>query len=358
MMLLNRKKRLKYLGFNDIVFMVLGILLLSIVTDYIFENSFARYPFPRAVVSWSVSLVFAFLDWTIIRRIMIALRKKYPQLKDDKKRLFLLFLTIIGVVIGIDTLGGLVISLIFDTPFYYPNRFQVQLPIILISTMTMAIYEAIYYNVRLKKSILQQEQSKQAIVQAELDALSNRAQPHFFFNSLNTLRDIIDYNSKEDAKLFVDKLSDVYRFILKVGKEHSIPIKEEVDFAKAYIHVQSERFGDNLVVQWDLSIQTRQRYCMPTSLQLLIENAIKHNIISKSKPLLIKIFEARDKIIVENQLQPKSSKIPSTQIGLKNLKARYALMTKVPVIIENNEYHFRVSLPLLNQEKKYENTDY
>lgn len=356
-MLLNKERRLRYLGFNDLGFMILGILLLSFVTDYLFENSFARYPFPQAVQSWSVSLIFAFCDWTIIRSVMIVLRKKYPQFKEDAKRLTLLFLTVIVVVISVDTLGGLLISLIFDAPFNYPNRFKVQLPIIIISTMTMAIYEAIYYNIRLKKSILQEEHSKQAIVQAQLDALSNRAQPHFFFNSLNTLRDIIDHNSKDDAKLFVDQLSDVYRYILKSGKENTIPLKEEMEFAKAYIHVQSERFGENLEVQWNIQPSTLHHFCIPTSLQLLIENAIKHNIISKSKHLVIRVFNIGNSIVVENPIQPKSSKIPSTQLGLKNLKERYSLLTNEPVTIENIGSHFRVSLPLLHQEKiDYEDT--
>ena len=347
-MLFNKEKRIKYLGFNDIGFMVLGIFILSFVTDYIFENSFARYPFPQAVLSWSVSLIFATFDWTIIRTVVIILRKKYPHLKDDVKRMALLVLTIVVVVIGIDTLGGVIISALNDVPFYYPNRFQVQLPIILVSTMTIAIYEAIYYNIRLKKSIREEEQSKQAIVQAQLDALNNRAQPHFFFNSLNTLRDIIDFNSKEDAKLFVDKLSDVYRFILQEGRENKITVKEEVEFAKAYLHIQSERFGENLKVDWNLSLASLQRHCIPTSLQLLIENAIKHNVIAKSKHLLIRIYEEDTSIIVENALQPKSSKIPSTGLGLKNLKDRYALLSKKPVIIENDEVHFRVKLPFLN----------
>ena len=347
-MIFNKERRLKYLGFNDLGFMALGIFILSLVTDYIFENSFGKYPFQKAVISCSVSLIFAFCDWTIIRLIMVELRKKFSDLRDDPKRHVLLFITVVVVVITVDTLGGLIISSIFDAPFNYPNRFRVQLPIIIISTMTMAIYEAIFYNVRLKKFILQEEHTKQAIVQAQLDALSNRAQPHFFFNSLNTLRDIIDHNSKEDAALFVDKLSDVYRFILKSGKENKIGVKEEVEFAKAYVHVQSERFGDNLKVQWDLSPSTLQQYCVPTSLQLLIENAIKHNVISKSNHLNIMVYEKDGNMVVENRIQPKSSRIPSTQLGLKNLKARYALLSDNEVIIENDGIHFRVYVPLLN----------
>ena len=352
-MLFNKERRIKYLGFNDIWFMVIGIVFLSFITDYLFENSFKRYPLPQALLSWSISLLFATCDWTIIRAVIIWLRKKYPGFQDDFKRIILLFAAIIVVVISIDALVGLSISILNDVAFYYPNRFsKVQLPIIIISTMTMAIYEAIYYNIRLQKSIRQEEQSKQAIVQAQLDALSNRSQPHFFFNSLNTLRDIIDHNSKEEAKLFVDQLSDVYRFILNKGKNNQIELKEEIAFAKAYVHIQSERFGENLKVEWNISKKVLHCGIIPTSIQLLIENAIKHNVVSKSQPLKIKVFEKGGDLVVENPLQPKSSKIPSTKLGLKNLKQRYALLTEQPLEIHAGQTIFRVSVPLLTKEKR------
>ncbi|MEO0571630.1 MAG: histidine kinase [Bacteroidota bacterium] len=350
-MLFNKERRIKYLGFNDIGFMVIGILFLSFLTDFIFVDSFRKYELPRALRTWSTALIFSACDWTIVRLIIIAFRKRYPDFKDDLKRIILLILATILVVIGIDAILGLIISALKGQEFYYPNRIRVQLPILIISVMTMAIYEAIYYNIRLQKSIRKEEQSKQAIVQAQLDALSNRSQPHFFFNSLNTLRDIIDHNSKEEAKLFVDKLSDVYRFILNTGKNNQIKLEEEIAFAKAYVHVQSERFGENLKVAWDIPKKSIQHGIIPTSLQLLIENAIKHNVVSKSLPLHIHIFEKDGDLIIENPLQPKSSKIPSTKLGLANLKQRYALLTQQPVKIYGDQTTFRVSLPLLNKEK-------
>ena len=155
--------------------------------------------------------------------------------------------------------------------------------------LTAAIYEAIYFYVRLKKSIREEEQSKQVLIQVELDGLRNQAQPHFFFNTLNTLRDIIDQNSKEDAKEFVDKLSDIYRYLLEAGNANLIPLKKELRFSKAYIYIQSERFGNNLKLNWDIPEAALDAMVVPMSLQLLLENAIKHNTISKSKPLLIQM---------------------------------------------------------------------
>src|SRR5690606_22411251 len=153
---------------------------------------------------------------------------------DDFKRLSLLFLAVVTNVILIDFLGTKLLWYIFYGNLHPSmNSLKVLVPIIIISTMTMAIYEAMYYYIRLKKSIREEEQSKQAIVQAQLDALRSQAQPHFFFNTLNTLRDIIDQNPKEDAKEFVDKLSDMYRFLLEAGNANLISLRDELKFSKA-----------------------------------------------------------------------------------------------------------------------------
>ncbi|MFD0862054.1 sensor histidine kinase [Sungkyunkwania multivorans] len=360
-MLFNKKKRIQYLGFDDKWFILIGIIVLSFVTDFLFNNSFARYPFQYAVINWSVSLFFTLCNWFVIRSIIILLRKRYPGLENDVKRTLLLLLSIICTVISIDFLGNNLLSYIFDKNYKPLSSSQVLLPVIIISTMTMAIYEAIYYNIRLKKSIREEEQAKQAIVQAQLDALRNQAQPHFLFNTLNTLRDIIDQNSKEEAKEFVNKISDVYRFILESGSVDLISLRNELRFARAYIHIQSERFGDNLKLHWSIPESSMERMIVPMSLQLLLENAIKHNIISKANPLIIGVSVADDHLIVTNDIRPKSTITSSTKLGLQNIERRYALIADSAIKIANDGERFVVSLPLLktNQQKKaYAGTDH
>lgn len=361
-MILNKEKRIKYLGFDDFWFSVIGIFILSVVTAYLFSNSTAVITPLEAVLSWLISLLFSTIDWVINRGIMIYLRRKYPAFKDDFKRIVLFFLSITCTVVLVDFIGGTLLSLIPGFSYNYPeSRVKVLLPIILITIMTMAIYEAIYYNIRLQKSIRQEERSKQAIVQAQLDVLRNQAQPHFFFNTLNTLRDIIDQNPKEDAKEFVDKLSDMYRFLLLAGNENLISLRDELKFARAYIHIQSERFGTNLKVDWEIPKTTLELRIVPMSLQLLLENAIKHNVISKSKPLTIHVFVKDNKLIVDNEVQPKSTKLPSTKLGLANIQKRYALISDTSIEINNKDNRFTVSLPLIQvseQNTSYENTDH
>lgn len=346
-MLLNKERRLKYIGFDDLWFVIAGIIILSFVTDYLFSNSFSRYPFWDAVINWSVSLFFSMFNWFVMRANFIFLRKKFPKVDQVGKRAIILFLTIIVSVTLIDIIGGELLANLLKGNYRFSERYRILLPIIIICIMVMAIYEAIYFYIQLKKSIREEEQAKQVVVLAQLDALRNQAQPHFFFNSLNTLRDIIDQNSKDDAKQFVDKLSDVYRFILDSGEANIIPLRDELKFAHAYIHIQSERFGDNLKLNWNIPETELERMIVPMSLQLLLENAIKHNIISRSKPLTISIAVQDDYIVVHNKIQAKSTQLPSTKLGLINIEKRHALIThKVPKI-ENNGNEFTVSIPLL-----------
>ncbi|GMN10374.1 hypothetical protein MTsPCn9_31600 [Croceitalea sp. MTPC9] len=350
-----REKRIKYLGFDDFWFTVVGILILSFITDYLFSKSFFRFPFGEAIISWSVSLFFTICNWFIARKVIIILRKKYTEFTDVGKRLALLFLAIVCTVLSVDFVGNKILSLVFGKDYNALSPSKILLPVIIISTMTMAIYEAIYYYIRLKKSIREEEQAKQAMVQAELDALKNQAQPHFLFNTLNTLRDIIDQNSKEDAKEFVDKLSNVYRFILESGNANLTSLKQELKFAQSYIHIQSERFGKNLKTNWNIPEIALDRMLVPMSLQLLLENAIKHNVISKAKPLLINVEVENDYLVVANKIQPKSTQIPSTKVGLKNIEKRYHLISGKSIEIKSDKDHFRIAIPLLksSDQKNY-----
>lgn len=348
-MLANREKRIKYLGFDDLWFAIIGIVILSLSAIYIFKTPADRLTTAETIVTLVVSLFFSTCDWLINRSILIRLRKKYPSLKDSTQRIALLFVGVLVTVVVIDFIGVSLVSLISENVSYnFQERTRSLVVVILLTTMTMAIYEAVYFFVLLKKSVREEEQAKQAIIQAQLDALRNQAQPHFFFNTLNTLRDIIDQSPKEDAKQFVDKLSEIYRFLLESGNNNLISLKDELKFAKAYIHIQSERFGENLKLNWNIPQALSNTMIVPMSLQLLLENAIKHNVISRAKPLEININIKGDYIVVDNKIQKKSTQLPSTKVGLINIEKRYALISDKSVDIVNDGHQFSVSLPLLS----------
>ena len=354
---MNKEKRIKYLGFDDFWFVIIGIIILSFITDYLFNNSFANYPLHIAITQWCFSLFFSACNWSVLRSVMIALRKRYPAFQDNFKRITLVFIALICTVLIVDLLGNVIISSIYGDNYHPLSKARILLPILIISTMVMAIYEAVYFYAGLEKFIREEEQAKQIVVTAKLDALRNQAQPHFLFNSLNTLRDIIDHDSKDDAKKFVDKLSDVYRFILDTGSANLVSLRDELKFAKAYIHIQSERFGDNLNLDWEIDESLLDKSVIPMSLQLLLENAIKHNVISRAKPLKILVKAEENNLVIENKIQPKSTQLPSTKLGLKNIEKRYSLISdKVPVVVNDGE-KFVVSIPLLTSIKNYRHAD-
>ena len=350
-MLANRERRIKYLGFDDLWFTVVGIVVLGLSAAYIFSD-LLELTAVELVITCVVSLFFSCCDWLINRSILIQLRKKFPSLKDSIKRTVLLIMGCIVTVVVVDFIGVSLVSSISEqvnVSYDFQERIKPLVVVVILTTMTMAIYEAVYFFILLKKSIREEEQAKQAIIQVQLDALRNQAQPHFFFNTLNTLRDIIDQSPREDAKRFVDKLSDIYRFLLELGNTNLVPLKDELKFAKAYIHVQSERFGENLKLNWNIPLSLSDAMIVPMSLQLLLENAIKHNVISKAKPLEINIHVKDDYLTVENKIQKKSTQLPSTKVGLTNIKKRYALISDRPVDVVNDGDQFSVSLPLLEK---------
>ena len=320
-MITKREKRIQYLGFDDKWFVIIGVLFLGLSAIYAFNLSNESLTNIELTISFVASLFFSTSDWLINRFILIRLRILYPSLKDSVKRISLLFICTLITILVIDFIGINLVSQFVDTVSYeFQDRTRSLILTVFLTTMIMAIYEAVYFFVLLKKSIRQEEQAKQAIIQAELDTLRNQAQPHFFFNTLNTLRDIIDQSPKEDARQFVDKLSDIYRFLLESGNSNLISLKAELKFAKAYIHVQSERFGDNLRVNWNIPPGSEDQFIAPMSLQLLLENAIKHNVVSRAKPLVINVDVVDDFIVVSNKIQKKSTQLPSTKMGLKNIE--------------------------------------
>jgi ligand-binding sensor domain-containing protein len=191
-----------------------------------------------------------------------------------------------------------------------------------------------------KKEILAREK-----VQSQFDTLRNQVNPHFLFNSFNTLISIISTNQKA-AIGYVEKLSDYFRIVLEQREKDVITIKEEMELVNSYLFLQKQRFGENLLIEVDLSDVALRSIVPPLTLQLLVENAIKHNVISKSKPLTIHIKGDEICISVSNNLQPKLTKEPSTGIGLENIRHRYRILFNCEVKTWNDELNFIVTLPI------------
>ncbi len=191
---------------------------------------------------------------------------------------------------------------------------------------------------------------KNEALSLKYQVLQNQINPHFLFNSLNILGSLIDIDVKR-AKEFTRELSLFYRDLLTFKDKDLISLKEESNFVRKYIYLQQIRFGEALQVEI-IANENINGKVIPLSLQALVENAIKHNEISKANPLKIIIAITDDyELIVENNLQPKNSSSASSKTGLKNLAGRYEFLTGKEVSITTNNNYFRVILPLILMEK-------
>jgi LytS/YehU family sensor histidine kinase len=201
---------------------------------------------------------------------------------------------------------------------------------------------------QLRQAVQEKEKMKRETISAELNALKTQVNPHFLFNNLNTLASLIP----EDPKVavdFVQQLSKLYRHILEVKDEPVIALREELDVMKAYAFLLQTRFGNNLDVSIDVPNEKLDKKIVPLSLQILMENAIKHNVVSSDRPLKVEVAASNGKLVVRNNLQKKNQINESTGIGLENIRNRYRLFGNGAVEVVDNGYSFTVSIPLLDK---------
>ena len=198
-----------------------------------------------------------------------------------------------------------------------------------------------------KKAESQTAAMQKELLLSKYETLKNQVNPHFLFNSFSVLSSLIHEN-QELASEFLDQLSKMYRYMLDNRDNRMVSLSKEVEFMKSYIFLQEARHEEGIDIKIDLSLD-QDVYFIPTlSLQMLIENAIKHNKFSKDNPMTIRIFNESDEyLVVENELRAKTKEIQSTKVGLENIRNRYNYQSDKRVIIAENDSHFTVKLPIL-----------
>jgi len=282
---------------------------------------------------------------------MIYFRSKYPSYNEVKKRIIyqaaimLLYTVVVNTIFGSffeKIFHDETIALTLGDKLIHSNSAA-----IFCSIMIIAIYESIFFSGQLRHSVEEKENLKRESLNAQLDALRTQVNPHFLFNNLNTLVSLIPENPTH-AIDFVQQLSKLYRHILEVKDEQSILLRDELAVLKAYAFLLQTRFGNNLEVNIDVPEEKLNQRIVPLSLQLLMENAIKHNIVSADKPLQINIFSENGSLVIDNNLQMKKQVFESTGIGLNNIRNRYKLISDQPVKVTETATNFRVSIPLIN----------
>lgn len=344
----------KYLGFNDKWLMILGIPIVSyIISALVYGHVFEENVLCNITKCSLVGLVYVSAYWLVFRELFIFFRKRYPELKESVARVIY---QVIAIVVIYYVVGEVVEAIVKNFIGPYIDIPKPEAPTATIASLTVAffvisIYETIFFYTKLQKSITEKEQLERENIKSQLEGLKNQVNPHFLFNSLNTLTYLIP-EDEERAVAFVQQLSKVYRYILEIRDEKLIPLSEELKFLDAYIYLLKERFGDNIHVEVKIPEVDLGQKIVPLSLQLLLENAIKHNIISNLKPLMIEVFVEKGKLIVRNNLQKKNQVMNSTKAGLQNIKNRYSFFSNKKVEVLSTSEYFIVMLPLLRMAQK------
>jgi LytS/YehU family sensor histidine kinase len=198
------------------------------------------------------------------------------------------------------------------------------------------------------RSIERKRLAERRILETELANLRTQVNPHFLFNSFNTLLNMIE-SKPAKAGQYLQRLSDFYRRILSANDEQLNSLKEELINLEEYLYLQEQRFGDALEVRIQVDNKWLSSKLPTLTLQLLAENAIKHNVVSKNKPLKIHIYTEGKSLILRNNRSPKRKAEPGTGTGLRNIKSRYSVMFKKEIIMDKSDSEFTVKLPLIEK---------
>jgi two-component system, LytTR family, sensor kinase len=323
--------------------------LIDLGLNYIFYKDRLFDDYRIWLVSFPLIWLVGLITWYFHVLYSHAVQRKYPELNQSGKRITIKCLvnivvmspTILLVFFGYDWLGILGYELSSQDLW---NGILVGFAVNLVFS---TLWEAMYIMDKTRESIGEKELLSHMSLQQEFDVLKSQVNPHFLFNCFNTLSSLINADAKK-AEIFLDELSKVYRYLLRNNETGLSTLENELKFIESYSRLLKTRHGDAVQIQVE-SNSRYNNYLVPSlSLQMLVENAVKHNVLSKNKPLIIDIFlVAGNKLVVNNNLQRRTKKGPSNRIGLDNIRTKYKLLGQNGFQVMEDAKNFTVVLPLI-----------
>jgi two-component system, LytTR family, sensor kinase len=334
--------RIEWLTFFALAPVIVAMMHLLLFND----------PFPAGnilMISYPIVFLYIFGSWYLHITVMHVLRVKYPSFRQTRKRIIWLFTSHLF-------LTSSSLMLIFLTYHYFnlfgyvldPAKLSWCLVIGLILTLVATgSWEGSYIYQLWKESLHEKELLQNIGLQQEFDSLKEQVNPHFLFNSLNSLSTLIHENPTA-AEKFLDEMSSVYRYILKNDIHELADLNTELRFIQSYFHLLKTRYNEGLNLIVNIREDLKELFIPPLTLQLLVENAVKHNVVHKEEPLTIEINNEEDFLVVSNNLQRKSTRIQSGKVGLSNINARYHLLGYPDIQVSETEQKFSVRIPLIH----------
>lgn len=340
-----QNEKLNDIGFRLILIPFFGIVI-PLITGMVDHGNFALW---KIKLSFLYTIAIAFIIWQGNRYLLFTLRSYFDWFDKPIRKIIALLLAVSFYTIPVSALLVTGWYHVFEKgAVQWDTVFTATLIIMICVVFITHVYETVFLVRDSETEMVRSAQLEKARVQAELEALKNQIDPHFIFNSLNTLSHLIEERPVK-AKQFNDHLADVYRYILQNKSSDLVLLREEILFIRDYFSLLQIRFERAVKLDIQIAEELFEKFLIPPiSLQVLIENAIKHNEFSEHSPLIISIGMTHDELVVHNPSFKKTSRKPSPKIGLQNLKERYRLTTAKSIHIEETASEFIVRLPVLH----------
>ncbi len=339
-------------GIGIIIYLV---LLFGVAGGKFEWNSQHLIQFLYVVVGYSMTLYMA------NKLVFVWMDRKFGQARMKPKRLLIGFLSSFAVSLLIIFLLRIFEDVVIEgesfAGFFSEEKIE-NYYIASVITLTISLLtHAFNFYRRNQENRVKEQKMIAGTASAKFETLKNQIDPHFLFNSLNVLSSLIEENP-DSAQRFTTSLSKVYRYVLEQKDKELVSIQEELDFAKTYMNLLKMRFENSVFYEVPQSVSSPDARVVPLSLQLLLENTVKHNIVSQQKPLHIRIFEQDGYLVVQNDFQKKEVLQDRRGVGLQNIVSRYAIITARKVQIEQTEQYFTVKLPVLTKQVTIMETSY
>ena len=332
------------IGFRLILTPFFGIAI-PLITGMINGQNFSSW---QVKLSFLYTIMIAFVVWQGNRYLHFSLRSYFDWINKPVQKITVLVLSVTFYTVPVSVLLLVGWYNLFTKEQVNWNIVTESTLIILVAVIFIThVYETVFLVKESESEMIRNEQLERAKAEAELEALKNQIDPHFIFNSLNTLSHLIEEKPVK-AKQFNDNLADVYRYILQNKARDLVLLREEMEFLENYFSLLQIRFDKAVQLKTSVGEEAMDHYLLPPiSLQILAENAIKHNEFSEANPLLLEIEMKNEELIVHNQVRKKTLRKASSKIGLQNLSERYKLTTNKEMVIKEDAKGFTVNLPVL-----------
>ncbi|MBC7904331.1 MAG: histidine kinase [Gemmatimonadaceae bacterium] len=329
---------------------IIGILLpptVVVINFWIFGRSYFSDQATFLLAS-AITAIAGLGSWHLQIVIAVTLQRKYPRYGQTIKRMVISLALYILVTTA--TIAGLFLGYDAVKLFNYDlNPTHLAWSIVMgvfLDILAASFHEGFAFYEKWKKVTNEAEELKRENLQTQLESLKAQVNPHFLFNSLNSLSSLISEDPSK-AEKFLDEMCKVYRYLLRNNEDDMTTLKAEMQFLASYFHLLKTRYGDSLSIHTEICEEFMEYQLPSLTLQMLVENAVKHNAMMKDLPLFIKIKTEKGKLIVTNNLQRKVRKVSSNKIGLSNIVKKYKLLKQEAIVVNDDGKDFAVVVPLI-----------